>query len=79
MPGGAITLKNGRVLQENFDRYTPPYIADSPTAIDVHIVPSQEAPTGVGESPVPVIAPAVANALYRLTGKRYRSLPLVSL
>src|SRR5258708_6466282 len=51
----------------------------APVAIDVHIVPSTEAPTGAGEPPVPVISPAVVNALARLTGKRYRSLPLVSL
>lgn len=46
---------------------------------DVQIVPSTEAPTGCGEPPVPVISPAVVNGLARLTGKRYRSLPLVSL
>jgi isoquinoline 1-oxidoreductase subunit beta len=76
---GAITLKDGRVEQRNFDGYTPPYIADAPVKVDVHIVPSTEAPTGCGEPPVPVISPAVVNALARLTGKRYRSLPLVSL
>jgi isoquinoline 1-oxidoreductase subunit beta len=52
---------------------------DAPVTVDVHIVPNTEAPTGCGEPPVPVIAPAVTNALFRLTGKRYRSLPLVSL
>lgn len=76
---GAITLKAGRVEQRNFDGYTPPYIADAPVKVDVHIVPSAEAPTGCGEPPVPVISPAVVNALAKLTGKRYRSLPLVSL
>jgi isoquinoline 1-oxidoreductase beta subunit len=76
MAHGAITLKDGRVEQRNFDGYTPPYIVDAPVAIDVHIVPSGEAPTGCGEPPVPVISPAVVNALARLTGKRYRSLPL---
>jgi isoquinoline 1-oxidoreductase beta subunit len=45
----------------------------------VHIVKSTEAPTGCGEPPVPVISPAVVNALARLTGKRYRTLPLVSI
>ena len=79
MPRGTITLKEGRVEQGNFDRYMPPYIADAPTEIDVHIVQSTEPPTGVGEAPVPIIAPAVVNALYHLTGKRYRSLPLVEL
>lgn len=76
--GGAITFKDGRVEQRNFDTYTPPYIADVPVRVDVHIVPSTEAPTGCGEPPVPVISPAVVNALARLTGKRYRSLPLAS-
>lgn len=76
---GAITLKDGRVEQHNFDGYTPPYIGDAPVAIDVHIVPSTQAPTGVGEPPVPVISPAVVNALFRLTGKRYRVLPLAFL
>jgi isoquinoline 1-oxidoreductase beta subunit len=75
---GAITLKDGRIEQRNFDGYAPPYIIDVPTTIDVHIVPSTEAPTGCGEPPVPVISPAVVNALTRLTGKHYRILPLTS-
>ncbi|HEX7332832.1 MAG TPA: xanthine dehydrogenase family protein molybdopterin-binding subunit [Pyrinomonadaceae bacterium] len=79
MAKGAITLKNGVVEQRNFDGYVPPYIVDAPVAVDVHIVPSAEAPTGCGEPPVPVISPAVVNAMARLTGKRYRSLPLVSI
>ena len=79
MAKGAITLKDGRVEQRNFDGYTPPYIIDAPVLVDVHIVPSTEAPTGCGEPPVPVISPAVVNALARLTGKRYRTLPLSSL
>jgi isoquinoline 1-oxidoreductase beta subunit len=78
MAKGAITLKDGRVEQRNFDGYTPPYVVDAPVTVDVHIVPSTEPPTGCGEPPVPVISPAVANALSRLTGKRYRTLPLVS-
>jgi isoquinoline 1-oxidoreductase beta subunit len=78
MAKGAITLKDGRVEQSNFDAYTPPYIMDAPVAVDVHIVPSTENPTGCGEPPVPVISPAVVNALTRLTGKRYRTLPLVT-
>ena len=79
MAKGAITLKDGRVEQRNFDGYTPPYIVDAPVTVEVHIVPSTDAPTGCGEPPVPVISPAVVNALARLTGKRYRSLPLASL
>jgi isoquinoline 1-oxidoreductase beta subunit len=79
MANGAITLKDGRVEQRNFDGFTPPYIADAPVTIDVHIVPSTAAPTGAGEPPVPVISPAVVNALARLTGKRYRTLPLATI
>ena len=78
MAKGAITLKDGRVEQRNFDGFTPPYIVDAPIAVDVHIAPSSEAPSGGGEPPVPVISPAVVNALARLTGKRCRSLPLVT-
>ncbi len=79
MAKGAITLVDGRVEQRNFDGYTPPYIVDAPVAVDVHIVPSGEAPSGSGEPPVPVISPAVVNALTTLTGRRYRRLPLVTL
>jgi isoquinoline 1-oxidoreductase beta subunit len=79
MAKGAITFKDGYAQQNNFDGYTPPYIIDAPVAVDVHIVPSEEKPTGCGEPPVPVISPAVVNALFRLTGKRYRTLPLLSL
>jgi isoquinoline 1-oxidoreductase subunit beta len=79
MAKGAITFKNGLVEQTNFDGYTPPYMSDAPVAVDVHIVASTETPSGCGEPPVPVISPAVVNALFRLTGKRYRALPLLSL
>jgi isoquinoline 1-oxidoreductase beta subunit len=78
MAKGAITLKDGYVEQSNFDAYTPPYMGDAPVAVDVHIVPSTEKSTGCGEPPVPVISPAVVNALSKLTGKRYRTLPLVT-
>jgi len=79
MAKAAITLKDGHVEQRNFHEFVPPYIMDAPVAVDVHIVPSTEAPTGCGEPPVPVISPAVANALRKLTGKHYRSLPLVEI
>jgi isoquinoline 1-oxidoreductase beta subunit len=76
VPRGAITLKDGRVEQRNWDGYIPPYIKDAPITVDVHIVPSNDKPSGCGEPPVPVISPAIVNALSRLTGKRYRKLPL---
>jgi len=79
VPGGAITLKDGRVQQRNWDGYIPPYIKDAPVGVEVYIVPSVEQPSGCGEPPVPVIAPAVVNALFRLTGKRYRNLPLTDI
>ena len=52
MAQGAITFKDGRVEQRNFDGYTPPYIVDAPVTVDVHIVPSTEAPTGCGSDKV---------------------------
>jgi isoquinoline 1-oxidoreductase subunit beta len=79
MPQGAITLKDGRVEQRNWDGYTPPYMKDAPVVADVYIVPSSEKPSGCGEPPVPVISPAMVNALSRLTGKRYRRLPLTEI
>jgi len=79
VPGGAITFRDGHAEQRNFDTYRPPYMADTPTAVDVHIVPSSDPPTGCGEPPVPVISPAVVNALAHLTGKRYRHLPLTTI
>jgi isoquinoline 1-oxidoreductase beta subunit len=72
---GRVTLKDGMVEQSNFHDYPVLRITDMP-AVDVHIVPSADKPSGVGEPAVPVIAPAVANALAAATGKRLRILPL---
>lgn len=72
---GAITIKDGRVEQSNFHDYPLLRFNEMPQ-IDVHIVTSQAAPTGVGEPGTPPIAPAVANAVFALTGKRLRQLPL---
>ncbi|MEW6690405.1 MAG: molybdopterin cofactor-binding domain-containing protein, partial [Pseudomonadota bacterium] len=72
---GAITLKDGVVEQSNFNDYPVLRINEMPR-IEVHIVRSTEKPTGVGEPATPVIAPALANALYALTGKPVRALPL---
>ena len=71
----AITLKNGRVQQNNFYDYPMLRIFESPE-IEVHIVPSTNSPTGVGEPGVPPVAPALANALFAATGKRIRRLPI---
>jgi isoquinoline 1-oxidoreductase beta subunit len=70
----AVTLKGGRVEQSNFHDYQPLRINEMPE-VEVHIVASTEAPTGVGEPGVPPIGPAVANAVYKATGRRIRALP----
>jgi len=69
-----ITFSNGIVEQTNFDAYQPLRISDMPK-VEVHIVPSTEPPTGIGEPGVPPVAPAVTNAIYDATGKRLYSLP----
>ncbi len=71
---GAITLENGRVMQSNFDTYKPLRLSEMPQ-VEVHIVASDEHPSGIGEPGTPPIAPAVANAVFALTGKRLRSMP----
>lgn len=71
-----ITVKKGIVQQGNFDTYEVARITDAPVETEVFIVPSNEKPTGVGEPPVPPFAPALCNALYRVTGKRIRQLPI---
>lgn len=71
---GRITLKNGVVEQSNFADYPMLRITEMPE-MSVHVVPSRAAPTGMGEPGTPPIAPAVANAVAALTGKRLRKLP----
>lgn len=75
LPGFEITLKDGVVQQSQFTDYPPPRITDAPP-VTVYFVPSNDAPTGLGEPGVPAIAPAIANAVAALTGKRLRKLPL---
>lgn len=72
-----ITVEKGRVVQGNFDDYPPLRMDESPT-VEVYAVPSQEAPTGIGEPPVPPVAPALCNAIYAATKKRIRALPILS-
>lgn len=70
-----ITFKDGEVQQHNFDTYQITRMPQAPKNIHVHMVESMEKPTGVGEPPVPPYAPALANAVYKLTGKRHYKLP----
>jgi isoquinoline 1-oxidoreductase beta subunit len=73
---GEITFKDGQVQQSNFHNYPVLRMSEMP-AVEVHIVRSAaDKPTGVGEPGTPPIAPAVANAIFALTGKRPRALPL---
>lgn len=72
---GEITFKDGAVEQHNFDSYQVVRMAQSPV-IDTVIIKSAEPPEGMGEPATPPVAPAVANAVFALTGKRLRSLPL---
>jgi isoquinoline 1-oxidoreductase subunit beta len=71
---GQITLKDGRVEQDNFNSYRVLRMNEMPK-VEVHIVPSAEAPTGVGEPGVAPVGPAVANAIFAATGKRIHMLP----
>ena len=71
---GAITLHDGRVEQDNFNSYRVLRFNEMPK-VEVHIIPSAEAPTGVGEPGVAPIGPAVANAIFAATGTRVHVLP----
>ncbi|WP_077033520.1 xanthine dehydrogenase family protein molybdopterin-binding subunit [Pelomonas sp. KK5] len=74
LPGAAITLKEGVVEQSNFGDFSVPRMPDMPE-VAVHIVPSADPPTGLGEPGLPPLAPAFANAIASLTGKPLRALP----
>jgi isoquinoline 1-oxidoreductase subunit beta len=74
LPGAAITLKDGVVEQSNFGEFTVARITDMPV-FEVHVVPSADAPTGMGEPGLPPLAPAFANAIAQLTSKPLRQLP----
>jgi isoquinoline 1-oxidoreductase beta subunit len=74
---GQVTFKDGKVEQSNFHDYRVLRMNEMPL-VEVHLVAGGDKPTGVGEPGTPPIAPAVANALFALTGKRARTLPLAS-
>ena len=70
-----ITIDDGKVVEANFDDFDVIRMDETPV-INVHLVNSEASPKGVGEPGLPPIAPAIANAVYAATGKRYRSLPI---
>jgi isoquinoline 1-oxidoreductase beta subunit len=71
----AITIKGGRVEQSNFNDYQMPRMSETPKT-EVYVVMSKEDPTGIGEPGLPVVAPAVCNAIFAASGKRLRRLPI---
>jgi isoquinoline 1-oxidoreductase beta subunit len=73
---GEITLADGRVKEGNFHNYPVARMPEAPLMTHVHIVQTDAAPAGVGEPGVPVIAPAICNAIFAATGKRIRDLPI---
>ncbi|MBR0737455.1 xanthine dehydrogenase family protein molybdopterin-binding subunit [Bradyrhizobium liaoningense] len=74
---GAITFRDGRVEQSNFDTYLPMRIDEIPV-VETHLIKSAEPPGGVGEAPTAIVSAAVTNAIFAATGKRVRSLPVDS-
>jgi isoquinoline 1-oxidoreductase beta subunit len=74
--GEEITIEGGRHRETNFHQYRLMRIDQAPAAIDVHIVNGGMEPTGLGEPPVPPLAPALTNAIFAATGKRIRHLPI---
>ena len=72
---GELTAKDGRVEQSNFADYRIMRIHEQPGVIRAHLVESDEPPSGIGEPPTPIIAPALAAALHAASGKRFRAMP----
>jgi isoquinoline 1-oxidoreductase beta subunit len=72
---GRITINKSRVIQSNFDDF-PLLSMDEMPQVEVYLVPSSRPPAGIGETAVPLVAPAVVNAVFAATGKRIRKLPI---
>lgn len=73
---GEITAAGGQIQQSNFHDYPVARMGNAPLETRVHLIPSSERPTGVGEPGVPPVVAAICNAVFAATGKRIRHLPI---
>ena len=73
---GEITAGGGRILQRNFNDFQVARMNTAPVATHVHLIDGDAPPTGVGETCMPTVAPALANAIFAATGRRVRELPI---